>query len=152
MACGIACAAAVEFNSGIGDIVMRRIFGISTAFGVAGVLLGLATVLTPAQSMAADGAKVFNKCKACHDLEAGKHKVGPSLAGVVGRKAGSAEGFTKYKGLKGADWIWTEDALMAYLENPTDYTKSKSGERSSMTLKLKKEDERKAVIEFLKGH
>lgn len=115
-------------------------------------LLGLAVTMTSTQSMAADGAKVFNKCKACHTLEAGKHKIGPSLAGVVGRKAGTAEGFTKYKGLKGADWSWTEDELMAYLEDPTDYTKDKTGERSSMSLKLKKKDQRKAVIEYLKGH
>lgn len=127
---------------------MRRIIRFTAAIG----MLGLAAVTAPTGSMAANGEKVFNKCKACHALEAGKHKVGPSLAGVVGRKAGTAEGFTKYKGLKGADWTWSEDALMAYLENPTDFTKSKTGQRSSMTFKLKKEDERKAVIEFLKGH
>ena len=127
---------------------MRRTLHIAAAFG----LLSLAAGMVPAQGMAADGAKVFNKCKACHTLEAGKHKIGPSLAGVVGRKAGTAEGYTKYKGLKGADWTWSEDELMAYLENPKDYTKDKTGTGSSMTLKLKKEDQRKAVIEFLKGH
>ncbi len=127
---------------------MKTILRNTAVFG----LLGLAVALTPTKSMAADGAKVFNKCKACHSLEAGKHKVGPSLAGVVGRKAGTAEGYTKYKGLKGADWVWTEGELMAYLENPTEYTKDKTGERSSMSLKLKKEDQRKAVIEFMKGH
>ncbi len=115
-------------------------------------LLAFTMVLVPTQSMATDGAKVFNKCKACHALEAGKHKVGPSLANVIGRKAGTAEGFTKYKGLKDADWTWTEAELMAYLEDPTAYTKAKNGNRSSMSLKLKKEDQRKAVIEFLKGH
>jgi len=106
----------------------------------------------PTQSMAADGAKVYKKCQACHDLEAGKHKVGPSLAGIVGRKAGTANGYTKYKGLKDADWIWTEAELMAYLEDPSAYTKAKNGGRSSMAFKLKKEEERIAVIEFLKSH
>ncbi len=41
---------------------------------------------------------------------------------------------------------------MAYLENPTKYTKDKTGQRSAMALKLKKEDERKAVIEYLKAN
>ena len=41
---------------------------------------------------------------------------------------------------------------MAYLENPTKYTQDKTGNRSLMNLKLPKEDERKAVIEYLKKH
>lgn len=109
-------------------------------------------VLQPSTALAADGEAVFKKCKACHTLEAGKHRVGPSLAGVVGRKAGTAEGYNRYKGLKDADWVWTEDELMAYLEDPTKFTKDKSGQRSAMGFKLKKEDERKAVIEYLKAH
>jgi cytochrome c len=112
----------------------------------------LTLAMLPGFASADDGEKVFNKCKACHGLEVGKHKVGPSLAGVVGRKAGTAEGYNRYKGLKDADWTWTEAELMAYLEDPTAYTKGKSGQRSAMGFKLKKEDERKAVIEYLKKH
>jgi cytochrome c len=120
--------------------------------GVIGAVVVVAVTL-PGAAIAADGAKVFKKCAACHSTEAGKHKVGPSLAGVVGRKAGTAEGFEKrYKGLKDADWSWDEASLMAYLENPSKFTKAKTGKRSSMGLKLKKEDDRKAVIEYLKAH
>tara|TARA_B110000305_G_scaffold186285_1_gene207395 strand:- start:485 stop:871 length:387 start_codon:yes stop_codon:yes gene_type:complete len=120
--------------------------------GVIGAVFVVAVTL-PGAAIAADGAKVFKKCAACHSTEAGKHKVGPSLAGVVGRKAGTAEGFEKrYKGLKDADWSWDEASLMAYLENPSKFTKAKTGKRSSMGLKLKKEDDRKAVIEYLKAH
>ena len=40
------------------------------------------------------GETLFKKnCAICHTLEAGKNKIGPSLAGVVGRKAGSVPGF-----------------------------------------------------------
>lgn len=99
---------------------------------------------------AADGEKVFRKCKACHTLEEGTHKIGPSLAGVFGRKAGTAKGYSKYRGLKGAKWTWDEATLMDYLEDPRKYTEAKTGTKSSMVLKLRKEKDRKAVIEYLK--
>lgn len=122
-----------------------------TVFAAAAIVGALCTA-TATPLSAADGEKVFNKCKACHALEAGKHKVGPSLAGVVGRQAGTAEGFGKYKGLEGADWVWDEAALSGYLEDPKGFVKAKNGKRTSMVLKLRKEEDRKAVIEFLKQH
>lgn len=109
-------------------------------------------VSAPATVNAADGEKVFRKCMACHSLKEGQHRVGPSLAGVVDRKAGSADGYNRYKGLKDADWTWTEDELIAYLEDPTAYTKAKNGSRSAMAFKLKDMEERKAVVEYLKAH
>lgn len=96
------------------------------------------------------GKKVFKKCKACHTIKAGKHKIGPSLAGIVGRRAGSAAGYKKYKGMKNADWTWDEAALMTYLENPKKFVKSKGRKKTSMAFKLKKKVDRENVIEFLK--
>ena len=43
----------------------------------------------PVTGDAAKGEQVFRKCRACHSLETGKNTVGPSLAGVFGRKAGA---------------------------------------------------------------
>ena len=40
-------------------------------------------------SAAADAPSAFNSCKACHAVVAGKNMIGPSLFGVVGRKAGA---------------------------------------------------------------
>ncbi len=98
------------------------------------------------------GKKVFNKCKACHTVKAGKNKVGPSLAGIVGKKAGTVKGFKKYKGLKGAGWNWTEAELDAYLTNPKKYLKGKTGKKSAMVLKLKKKKDRDNVIAYLKAN
>ena len=41
----------------------------------------------------ARGEKVFKKCAACHTLKPRKHRVGPALFGVLGRLAGSADGY-----------------------------------------------------------
>lgn len=108
--------------------------------------MALASSVAMAGGDAAKGEKVFKKCKACHTLEAGKHRSGPSLAGVVGRKAGTAEGFTKYVGLKDADFTWTEESLDKWLENPKKFL----GKRTAMSLKLRKASQRADVIAYMK--
>ena len=121
---------------------------LSRKFIVLGVAATVALAGGPA--LADHGAKVFKKCKACHTMKAGKHRVGPSLAGVHGRQAGTAEGYKKYKGLKGADWTWDDATLHEYLADPKKFTKKKSGKKAAMVLKLKKKKDREHVIEYLK--
>jgi cytochrome c len=68
------------------------------------------------------GKKVFRKCRACHDVGLrAKNKVGPVLDGIVGRKAGTVAGYKYSQANKEAGedgWVWTEKALLEYLENP----------------------------------
>jgi len=116
-------------------------------FAVASALmLGLGVGVAHAAGDAAKGEKVFRKCKACHTVDPGdKHKAGPNLFGVVGRKAGSTD-FKRYKGLKGADFVWTEKNLDKWLTNPKKFI----GKKTAMVIKLKKEKDRKNVIAYLK--
>lgn len=68
---------------------------------------------------AAAGEKVFNKCKACHQVgEKAKNRVGPVLNGVVGRVAGSAEGFKYSDALSDSGMTWNETTLATFLADP----------------------------------
>ena len=68
---------------------------------------------------AARGARVVQTCLACHSLNPGRHLTGPSLAGVVGRKAGTADGFSRYsEALKQSGVKWDPQHLDAWLKNP----------------------------------
>lgn len=67
------------------------------------------------------GAIAFRQCVACHSLEPGAHLTGPSLAGIWGRKAGSAEGFPRYSdAFKRSGIIWNEKTLDEFLKNPQE--------------------------------
>lgn len=67
---------------------------------------------------AAEGEKVFIQCKTCHVKEAGQNRVGPSLAGIVGRAAGTVEGFNYSPANKNSGITWTPEKLFQYLEKP----------------------------------
>ena len=91
-----------------------------------------------AQGDAAAGEKVFNSvCKACHDV-AGKNKIGPHLDGVVGRPAGSVEGFKYSDAMKSAGITWDDAELSKYLANP----KEAIPKNRMAFAGLKKEDDR----------
>ena len=64
------------------------------------------------------GAPVFTQCKICHSLEAGKNMLGPTLHGLIGRKAGSVPGYAYSPAMKSANVTWTDDTLSKYLSDP----------------------------------
>lgn len=64
------------------------------------------------------GEKVFRQCAACHVLQPGVNRTGPSLHGIIGRKAGSVEGFRYSDANKNSGKVWTEENMFTYLENP----------------------------------
>ena len=66
----------------------------------------------------AAGRLVFRKCQACHSMEPGKMILGPSLAGIIGRKAGSEPSYNYSPAMKQANIVWDAKALDAYLVDP----------------------------------
>ena len=85
--------------------------------------LALASSAALAQGDAAQGEKVFNKCKACHAVEEAKNKVGPHLVGIFGRPAGSVEDFKYSDAMKESGITWNEETIAAYLADPRGYIK-----------------------------
>lgn len=84
------------------------------------VMLLMLTLAARAQGVGdpQHGAQVFVQCKVCHSLEAGKNMVGPSLHGLIGRKAGSVPGYAYSPAIKNANVTWNDDTLSKYLVDP----------------------------------
>lgn len=117
---------------------------------LAGLALLIAAMTPAAAQDADDGEQVFRKCRACHQIGDGaRNTVGPQLNDVVGRPAGSVEGYNYSKANReaGAEGlVWTEEKLMEYLENPRQFMP-----RNKMAFAgLRDEQDRKDVIAFLK--
>lgn len=98
----------------------------------------------------AAGEKVYKKCKVCHMVgEGAKNRVGPPLNDIMGRQAGTLEGFNYSPAMKKAGeegLVWTEEAMAEYLEAPRKYVKG-----TKMAFPgLKKEQEIADVIAYLK--
>ena len=95
------------------------------------------------------GKKVYNKCKACHTLVEGKHRIGPSLAGIFGRQAGTTPKYRFSKAMKkaGAEGlVWTESTMDEYLARPRAFIRG-----AKMTfVGLKRKRDRENLIAFLK--
>lgn len=78
-------------------------------------------VIAQYQSLTGDpraGQRVFAQCMTCHVVQEGQNRVGPSLYNIIGREAGTIEGFRYSDANKNSGIIWTEPTMFAYLENP----------------------------------
>ena len=119
--------------------------GTRAALLMGAIALVFQVSLAHAEGDAAKGKKVFNKCKSCHSLDAGKNKIGPSLHGIVGRPAGSVEGFKYSDAMKNAGIDWTPENLDAYLTKPKKFMP----DTKMVFAGVKKEDQRQDLIAYL---
>lgn len=96
---------------------------------------------------AAEGALAFHRhCAACHSLESGEHRIGPSLHGSFGRRAAQAEGYAYSPALRQLKVSWTDDTLDAYLTDAQAFAPG-----AKMWLKLPDAAARRDVIAFLQS-
>ena len=109
-----------------------------------GAMLLSAVAFSDTKADAVAGRASFEKrCTGCHALD--RDRVGPRLAGVVGRKAGSVSGFSYSDAVKKSAAFWNEAALDKWLTDPDSVVPD-----SDMAFRLDSSAERAAIIAFLK--
>ena len=96
----------------------------------------------------ARGERLFNQqCKACHTVDKdGARTVGPNLHGLVGRKAGSTEGYSSSEAMKASGIVWDDKTLVEYLKDP----KGRVPGTKMVYSGLKQEAQQADMIAFLK--
>ena len=95
---------------------------------------------------AAEGAKVFKKCAACHSInEGGSNKIGPALWGVLGRSVGSVPDYKYSKAMAAYGKNWSFEEMNGFLLKPKEWIK---GTKMSFA-GLKKAEDRAAVIQYM---
>jgi len=95
---------------------------------------------------AAEGAKIFSKCKACHSIaKGGDNKIGPALWNVLGRQAGSIENYKYSKAMAAYGKIWSFEEMNGFLIKPKDWIK---GTKMSFA-GLKNAKDRAALILYM---
>lgn len=114
-------------------------------------LLMLSTPFAAATAQDAEtGEQIYRQCRACHQIgENARNLVGPQLNGIIGRKAGTIEGFNYSQANKDAGasgLVWSEDNLLKYLENPIAFMPG----TKMVYAGVKAEDARRDLIAYLK--
>jgi len=115
----------------------------------AALWMGLAgTANAQAAAEATKGKLLFMRCAACHEVSAsGLAKIGPTLKGVVGRRAGSVPDYAYSTDMKSQTFTWNEAQLDAWLTKPTSLVPGTTMAFGGVADPA----ERKALIAYLRG-
>ncbi len=75
-----------------------------------------------ASASAEAGARLFKKCRGCHNVSKDKgNTIGPNLFGVVGRNKGGVDGYKYSKAMAAKGGAWTVEDLFQFLRKPTAF-------------------------------
>ncbi len=116
----------------------------STGWLLCAVLAGSAAADMPGADAVARGARVYERCAACHALE--RDRTGPHHCGLIGRRAGSVAGFAYSPAMRRAGFVWNEKSLDRFLRSPLTAVPGTSMGYDG----VKDDDERRDLILFLR--
>ena len=109
------------------------------------ILVSALSFMATGAVAAPSGQDVFEqRCAVCHSLKPAPGKMGPPLAGIVGRKAGTLGGYAYSNALKASGITWTAETLDAYVKAP-----AKTVPGTKMMLGAADAQQRAAVIQYL---
>jgi cytochrome c len=125
-----------------GELAMARVAVYSTILA--------SSILFAGQAMAQDaavGERLFRtRCGSCHTVQPGQNRIGPSLAGVVGRKAGSVDGARYSQGMRDLGVTWDAAQLSTFLANPRAVVTG-----TTMTVSVPNEADRSNIVAYLQS-
>ena len=86
----------------------------------------------------------FALCRTCHAVEAGKNGIGPTLAGIVGSKAGEVAGYQFSPALAQSGIVWDRATLDQWLSGPPKMVPG-----TKMVMSVPDPARRKEIIDYL---
>lgn len=99
-------------------------FSIMLVGGVVSQAGAQSSPVSSEKAVVGDGARgktVFARCAACHDLNTGVTRLGPSLKGVIGRTSGTSPNFNYSQALKDKAVVWNAASLDQFLASPAKF-------------------------------
>ncbi len=114
---------------------------------IAGSFVAVAALAQTAPSGTDPQVAYNNHCRTCHSAEPGDNRLGPSLHGVMGRNAGSVDGYKYSPGFRTTDLVWDDANMDKFIANPNSVF---PGSNMATFAGLADENQRRAIIDYLK--
>jgi cytochrome c len=127
-----------------GTLILGKTRAVSGVLCLIAAFLLLGASAGHAAGDAAAGQTVYARCAGCHSTTPGQNKIGPSLAGVVGRKSGTEDGYSYSPAMKNANITWDNATLDKFLASPAGVVHG-----TKMFMNLPSRSDRRNVIAYL---
>ncbi len=109
-----------------------------------------ASVEEPSIDLAAAEKDYKSTCAVCHSVTPGRNGIGPSLANIIGNKAGSVEGFNYSDAMKNSEVVWNANTLDEHLKNTRTFIPN-NRMASLFPSGVQDDEKRKRIIAYIES-